>query len=184
MAQRSGKHPCWPSVPNTLCGISIISNDYGLIEARLSEHFGRDPLKPFIDNPDALDYRLAGDCMQLYIYRLMERTLGREGVVNRLPNRTLDLGKFRARLKTDDAGAKALSWLLSSSNHEQMERTDQRYRRVRLAHVEIALIRDGRAVRLSPNAIITLHRCLRIQFAEPLIQYWSFSVGQSPMKKQ
>jgi hypothetical protein len=142
MAQRSGKHPCWPSVPNTLCGISIISNDYGLIEARLSEHFGRDPLKPFIDNPDALDYRLAGDCMQLYIYRLMERTLGREGVVNRLPNRTLDLGKFRARLKTDDAGAKALSWLLSSSNHEQMERTDQRYRRVRLAHVEIALIRQ------------------------------------------
>jgi hypothetical protein len=44
--------------------------------------------------------------------------------------------------------------------------------------------RDGRAVRLSPNAIITLHRCLRIQFAEPLIQCWSFSVGQSPMKKQ
>lgn len=115
-------YPRKPSRFTTLCGISLQPYNYEAIEARLPTHLSRDPLKPFIDDPHALNLALATDCMQLYIYRLMEHTLGR-GLEDRLYDRTLDASRFRACLRNDDAGAKALSWLLNSATHDRVETT-------------------------------------------------------------
>jgi len=61
--------------------------------------------------------------MQLYLYRLMERTIRREGPSDSLWDQTFDPSTFRACLINDDAGAKALLWLLNSANHDTIEST-------------------------------------------------------------
>lgn len=61
--------------------------------------------------------------MQLHIYRLMEQTTGRGDFLDPLMKRTLDLSEFRTRLMHDNAGAKALSWLLKSAKYDQLEAT-------------------------------------------------------------
>lgn len=87
----------------------------------MPEDLARDPLKPFTDNRDALDLTLARDCLQLYLYRMMERTTGRDRLSGHFLDQNLDVSAFRERLMKDNAGAKALSWLLHSTKHEQIE---------------------------------------------------------------
>lgn len=100
--------PCEVSTASTICGISLSPHDYKDIEARVPEHLRQEPLK-FIDEPDALDLPLAGDCMQLYLYRLMDGTIRRERPSGDLWIQSFDPSAFRACLINDAAGAKALS---------------------------------------------------------------------------
>ena len=106
----------------TLCGISLKPYDYKDIEARVPEHLRQEPLK-FTDDSDVLDPSLAGDCMRLYLYRLMDRTIRRERPSDDLWEQPFDASAFRACLINDNAGAKALSWLLNTANHESIEST-------------------------------------------------------------
>lgn len=59
--------------------------------------------------------------MQLYLYRLMDRTIRREWPSDDLWHQTFDPTAFRAHLINDAAGEKALSWLLNSGIHESLE---------------------------------------------------------------
>ncbi|KAM0711758.1 hypothetical protein Q7P35_001126 [Cladosporium inversicolor] len=61
--------------------------------------------------------------MQLYLYRLMERTIRREKSSGSLWGQTFSPSTFIVCLINDDAGAKALSWLLNSANHDSIEST-------------------------------------------------------------
>jgi hypothetical protein len=72
------QHRFTPSTFTTLCGISLRPYDYKDIEARVPEHLRSEPLKAFTDYSHTLDLALAGDCMRLYLYRLVDRTLGRD----------------------------------------------------------------------------------------------------------
>lgn len=107
----------------TLCGISLKPYDYKDIEARVPEHLRSEPLKPFTGYAHTLDLALVGDCMQLYLYRLLDHTLGRDKLSGHLWDQTYDLSTFRACLINDDAGAKALSWLLHSGEVDRIEAT-------------------------------------------------------------
>ena len=115
------KYPSEPSRFSTLCGLSLRPYDFKQIEAKLPEDLARDPLKPFTDNPEALDYKHARDCMQLYLYRLMESTTGRDRLSGHFLDQTYDLSAFRARLMKDHAGEKALSWLLNPARFKGVE---------------------------------------------------------------
>lgn len=120
--RRWTQYPCEKATCISLCGISLTPHDYKDIEARVPEHLRQEPLK-FIDEPDALDLPLAGDCMQLYLYRLIDDTIRRVGPSDDLWNQSFDPSAFRACLINDAAGAKALSWLLNTANHDSIEST-------------------------------------------------------------
>jgi hypothetical protein len=79
-----------------------------------------------------LSIAIAGECMNLYMYRLLEQNLARNDLAHRLRDGTigwdelresLDLEELQKRLSHDNAGAKALSWLLQADQHEQLEST-------------------------------------------------------------
>ena len=117
------QNPRKPSNSTTLSGFSLTSCESKTIEAQLPKHLRQEPLKAFTDDTHALDLALTRQCIQLYVYRLMERTLGREALRMRLWDQGLDKGEFRACLSNDHAGAKALSWFLNSANHDRIETT-------------------------------------------------------------
>jgi hypothetical protein len=72
------QRPRETSTFTSLCGISLQPYDHKDNEARVPEHLRSEPLKAFTDHSHTLNLALAGDCMQLYLYRLMDRTLGRD----------------------------------------------------------------------------------------------------------
>jgi len=124
--------PLRPSYPNHLCGIKLECPQAEQQEARLPEHLRRDPLSAFTDGPDALNLSIttAGDCIQLYINRLLEQILGDDELVRRLRagklgwdelRKNIDHDEFRRRLAHDNAGTKAVLWLLNSARHEDSE---------------------------------------------------------------
>ena len=88
----------------------------------MPEHLRKEPLE-FIDEPDAFDLPLAGDCIKLYLYRLMDRTIRRERPSDDLWNQSFDPSAFRACLIHDAAGARTLSWLLNTANYDSTEST-------------------------------------------------------------
>ena len=88
----------------------------------MPEHLRQEPFK-FIDELDALHLPLAGDCLQLYLYRLMDGTIRRERPSDFLWTQSFDPSAFRACLINDAAGAKALSWLLNTAIPVSVEST-------------------------------------------------------------
>lgn len=126
--------PLFYSYPKSLGGIKIDSTQLEQIGAKLPEHLRRDPLSAFTDSPDALSLSVAtaGDCMQLYLFHLLEETLRDDKLVKLLRaghlgwddiRRGIDQDKCRRRLADDNAGTRAVLWLLNSAQHETLEVT-------------------------------------------------------------
>jgi hypothetical protein len=86
------RDPVNGSYPDSLCGLKLKSLQAEQRGARLPKHLRRDPLSAFTHESDALHLSVttAGDCLQLYIYRLLEKNLGDDELVRRL--RTGELG--------------------------------------------------------------------------------------------
>lgn len=82
------------------------SEDLG---SKLPEDLRRDPLSAFTDESNALDISTAGECIRLYIYGLLEQSR--------------DLDALQKCLERDQAGVKALYWLLKTAKHEELDAT-------------------------------------------------------------
>jgi hypothetical protein len=125
--------PIDSSSPDSLCGFKLTSSQAEL-GAKLPEHLKRDPLSAFTNESDAhqLSIATAGECVKLYVYRLLEQILGDDQLVRRLQARTLGWEELRTsnnhaelgrRLVHDKAGTKVVLWMLNVGKHEDLEAT-------------------------------------------------------------